>query len=158
MALTLTGDRGQRLQPAAALAPGQPAVAEIAETLEELVAQTTVSWWGDPVAAKVKAGTKAEGHVFIHDAADFAKAWVAYATKRTNPKTNKVSFFKLPVMDAEMPESLGPGHAATVKPLTLTWPSLGNMGVFQPSPGENQWGERNVHWWVDQTKPPYVPG
>ena len=32
------------------------AVAEIAETLEELVAQTTVSWWGDPVAANVKVG------------------------------------------------------------------------------------------------------
>ena len=48
-------------------------------------------------------------------------------------------------------------RAATVKPLTLTWPSLGNMGVFQPSPGENQWSERNVHWWVDQTKPPFVP-
>jgi hypothetical protein len=32
------------------------AVAEIAETLQELVAQTTVSWWGDPVAAKVKVG------------------------------------------------------------------------------------------------------
>jgi len=48
-------------------------------------------------------------------------------------------------------------RAATVKLLTLTWPSLGNMGVFQPSPGENQWGERNVHWWVDQSKPPFVP-
>ena len=34
-----------------------------------------------------------------------------------DPKTNKVSFFKMPVRDAEMPESLGPGHAATIKPL-----------------------------------------
>src|SRR5665213_4061361 len=34
-----------------------------------------------------------------------------------DPKTNKVSFFKLPVADPEMPESLGPGHAASVKPL-----------------------------------------
>jgi ABC-type transport system substrate-binding protein len=47
-------------------------------------------------------------------------------------------------------------RAATVKPLTLTWPALGNMGVFQASPGENQWAERNVHWWVDQTKPPFT--
>ncbi len=47
-------------------------------------------------------------------------------------------------------------RAATVKPLTLTWPSLGNMGVFQPSPGENLGGERNVHLWVDQTKPPFT--
>ena len=43
-----------------------------------------------------------------------------------------------------------------VKLLTLSWPSLGNMGVFQPSPGENLWAERNVHWWVDQTKPPFA--
>jgi hypothetical protein len=34
-----------------------------------------------------------------------------------DPKTNKVSFFKMPVQDTEMPESLGPGHAASVKPL-----------------------------------------
>ena len=34
-----------------------------------------------------------------------------------DPKTNKVSFFKMPVQDPNMPESLGPGHAASVKPL-----------------------------------------
>ena len=34
-----------------------------------------------------------------------------------DPKTNKVSFFKMPVRDPDMPESLGPGHAASVKPL-----------------------------------------
>jgi hypothetical protein len=34
-----------------------------------------------------------------------------------DPKTNRVSFFKMPVADPEMPESLGPGHAASVKPL-----------------------------------------
>src|SRR5689334_13789808 len=34
-----------------------------------------------------------------------------------DPKTNKVSFFKLPVADPEMPEALGPGHAASIKPL-----------------------------------------
>jgi hypothetical protein len=34
-----------------------------------------------------------------------------------DPKTNKVTFFKMPVQDTEMPESLGPGHAASVKPL-----------------------------------------
>ncbi len=45
-----------------------------------------------------------------------------------DPKTNKVSFFKMPVRDPEMPESLGPGHAATVKPL-------------QPSP---YWGDRQL--------------
>ena len=33
-----------------------------------------------------------------------------------DPKTNKVSFFKMPVRDPEMPESLGPGHAGAVKP------------------------------------------
>ena len=45
-----------------------------------------------------------------------------------DPKTNKVSFFKMPVMDAEMPESLGPGHAASIKPL-------------QPSP---YWGDEKL--------------
>jgi hypothetical protein len=34
-----------------------------------------------------------------------------------DPKTNTVSFFKAPVRDVEMPESLGPGHAASIKPL-----------------------------------------
>ena len=33
-----------------------------------------------------------------------------------DPKTNSVSFFKMPVSDPAMPESLGPGHAANVKP------------------------------------------
>ena len=35
-----------------------------------------------------------------------------------DPKTNAVTFFKLPVQDPGMPPSLGPGHAAAVKPLT----------------------------------------
>ncbi|HEY4142407.1 MAG TPA: carboxypeptidase-like regulatory domain-containing protein [Pseudolabrys sp.] len=34
-----------------------------------------------------------------------------------DPKTNKVSFFKMPVADTEMPVSLGPGHAGAVEPL-----------------------------------------
>jgi hypothetical protein len=34
-----------------------------------------------------------------------------------DPKTNKVSFFKMPVADVEMPVSLGPGHAGSVEPL-----------------------------------------
>jgi streptogramin lyase len=34
-----------------------------------------------------------------------------------DPKTNKVSFFKMPVRDAEMPLSLGPGHAGAIKPM-----------------------------------------
>src|SRR6516164_3999618 len=34
-----------------------------------------------------------------------------------DPKTNKVTFFKMPVEDPNMPESLGPGHAASIKPL-----------------------------------------
>ena len=33
-----------------------------------------------------------------------------------DPKTNKVSFFKMPVRDIEMPVSLGPGHAGAVTP------------------------------------------
>ena len=34
-----------------------------------------------------------------------------------DPKTNQVTFFKMPVQDPNMPESLGPGHAASIKPL-----------------------------------------
>ncbi len=34
-----------------------------------------------------------------------------------DPKEHKVSTFKMPVRDPNMPESLGPGHAASVKPL-----------------------------------------
>jgi hypothetical protein len=34
-----------------------------------------------------------------------------------DPKTNRVTFFKMPVADPKMPESLGPGHAAAIKPL-----------------------------------------
>ncbi len=34
-----------------------------------------------------------------------------------NPKTNEVSFFKMPVADTAMPVSLGPGHAGAVEPL-----------------------------------------
>ncbi|MGZ3410035.1 MAG: carboxypeptidase-like regulatory domain-containing protein [Xanthobacteraceae bacterium] len=45
-----------------------------------------------------------------------------------DPKTNKVSFFKMPVRDPEMPESLGPGHAATVD-------------ILQPSA---YWGDKKM--------------
>ncbi|MCK9907967.1 carboxypeptidase-like regulatory domain-containing protein [Microbacteriaceae bacterium K1510] len=45
-----------------------------------------------------------------------------------DPKTNEVTYFKLPVRDADMPLSLGPGHAGAVQPL-------------QPSP---YWGERQL--------------
>jgi hypothetical protein len=45
-----------------------------------------------------------------------------------DPKTNRVTFFKMPVRDPNMPESLGPGHAATVNPL-------------QPSP---YWGSEKI--------------
>ncbi len=33
-----------------------------------------------------------------------------------DPKTNKISFFKMPVRDEKMPVSLGPGHAGAVEP------------------------------------------
>jgi len=45
-----------------------------------------------------------------------------------DPKTNEVSFFKMPVRDPNMPLSLGPGHAANVKPTA-------------PSP---YWGDRQL--------------
>ena len=45
-----------------------------------------------------------------------------------DPQTHKVSFYKLPVRDADTPEALGPGHAAMEKPM-------------QPSP---YWGEEKI--------------
>jgi ABC-type transport system substrate-binding protein len=45
---------------------------------------------------------------------------------------------------------------AQTRLVTLTWPALANFNVFQPSPGENQWSESNLHWWIDETKAPYV--
>src|SRR2546430_14098740 len=45
-----------------------------------------------------------------------------------DPKTSKVTFFRMPVQDPNMPEALGPGHAASVKPL-------------QPSP---YWGDEKI--------------
>jgi hypothetical protein len=37
-----------------------------------------------------------------------------------DPKTSKVTFFRMPVQDPEMPESLGPGHAAAITPLAAS--------------------------------------
>ena len=34
-----------------------------------------------------------------------------------DPRTSKVTSFKMPVRDPQMPEALGPGHAASVKPM-----------------------------------------
>jgi streptogramin lyase len=45
-----------------------------------------------------------------------------------DPKTNQVTEFKMPVMGPEVPEALGPGHAAAIKPM-------------QPSP---YWGEEKI--------------
>jgi hypothetical protein len=45
-----------------------------------------------------------------------------------DPKTHKVTFFRMPVADPKMPESLGPGHAAAIDPV-------------QPSP---YWGNEKL--------------
>jgi hypothetical protein len=45
-----------------------------------------------------------------------------------DPKTHKVTYFKMPVADPNMPLSLGPGHAANIKPA-------------QPSP---YWGDEAI--------------
>ena len=45
-----------------------------------------------------------------------------------DPKTHKVTFFRMPVADPKMPESLGPGHAAAINPI-------------QPSP---YWGNEKL--------------
>jgi hypothetical protein len=42
-----------------------------------------------------------------------------------DPKTHRVTSFKMPVRDANMPESLGPGHAAALQPIAPS-PYWGN--------------------------------
>jgi ABC-type transport system substrate-binding protein len=43
---------------------------------------------------------------------------------------------------------------AQTKLVSLIWPALSNFDVFQLSPGQNQWSESNLHWWIDDTKAP----
>ena len=56
-----------------------------------------------------------------------------------DPRTSKVKTFKMPVRDADMPEALGPGHAARIKPLgpSAYWgednPSFSKQGSDHPS-------------------------
>jgi ABC-type transport system substrate-binding protein len=45
---------------------------------------------------------------------------------------------------------------AQIPLVEVIWPSLQNYGVFQRAPGDNQWTESNVQWWIDQTKAPFV--
>jgi len=88
------------------------------EGLERNVVITT--WeWGDPktylhdLISSDKRNPNINAHGPLYGSPE-------YSTDRMpilDPKTAKVTFFKMPVRDPEMPESLGPGHAASVKPL-----------------------------------------
>ncbi len=44
-----------------------------------------------------------------------------------------------------------PGHT---KGFTLTWPALADYTTYLRPPSDNQWSGRNIHWWIDSTKPP----
>jgi hypothetical protein len=46
-----------------------------------------------------------------------------------DPKTHTVTVFKMPVRDANMPESLGPGHAAAIMPIAPS-PYWGNAKLW----------------------------
>jgi hypothetical protein len=48
-----------------------------------------------------------------------------------NPKTHQVTTFKMPVRDPNMPEALGPGHAASLKPLAPS-PYWGDEQIWSP--------------------------
>jgi hypothetical protein len=41
-----------------------------------------------------------------------------------------------------------PGH------YSLSWPVIGNLGVYRGWPGGSATTETNIHLWVDNTKPP----
>jgi ABC-type transport system substrate-binding protein len=45
-------------------------------------------------------------------------------------------------------------RATGVPVMTLSWPALENVGVYQQSPGESLWNERNLHWWINSNKAP----
>ena len=44
--------------------------------------------------------------------------------------------------------------AGWIKLVSVIWPALANFGVYTPSPGQNQWAESNLQWWIDATKAP----
>ena len=54
-----------------------------------------------------------------------------------DPKTHKVSYFKMPVADPNMPLSLGPGHAGAIKPTTPSayWGDANSLG-YQGQPAQ----------------------
>jgi hypothetical protein len=78
------------------------------------------SWeWGeadrylhDEIASDRRSPT-VNAHGPIYGSPEFATDSMAIL----DPKTNEATLFKMPVQDPEMPESLGPGHAASIKPL-----------------------------------------
>jgi ABC-type transport system substrate-binding protein len=45
-------------------------------------------------------------------------------------------------------------RASSTKGLDLSWPAIGNLGVYQSSPGAATVAERDLHYWVDPTKAP----
>src|SRR6188472_361627 len=53
---------------------------------------------------------------YLHDLISSDRRYPTVNMPILDPKTYKVSFFKMPVRDPEMPVSLGPGHAGAVKP------------------------------------------
>ena len=57
-----------------------------------------------------------------------------------DPKTHKVSYFKMPVADPKMPVSLGPGHAGAVKPTH----AVGLLGRRDPLGHQGQQAQRHV--------------
>ena len=38
----------------------------------------------------------------------------------------------------------------------LIWPAIQNYNLVARSPGDNEWAESKLHWWIDETKPPFT--
>jgi hypothetical protein len=65
-----------------------------------------------------------------------------------DPKAHKVTFFKLPVRDADTPEALGPGHAAMEKPMQPS-PYWGNEKLWDTkSNNHNAMFDREGRVWL----------
>ncbi|HEX5140573.1 MAG TPA: ABC transporter substrate-binding protein [Dehalococcoidia bacterium] len=51
-------------------------------------------------------------------------------------------------------EATAISQPATSKAYTVTWPALGNFGVFTSYPGGAKAAETMINYWIDSTKPP----
>ena len=45
---------------------------------------------------------------------------------------------------------------AQAKLVEVIWPAVANYNLVARSPGDNEWAESKLYWWIDETKPPFT--